>query len=92
MSSSPVRARLLTLTSLLALAAGLPASSSTLAQMAPAANAAVSAAGPIYPGDARPDAPALAPRGQYSVGVRTISLVRKDVLDIARAATMTPAP
>lgn len=92
MSSSPVRARLLTLTSLLALAAGLPASSSTLAQMAPATNAAVSAAGPIYPGDARPDAPVLAPRGQYSVGVRTISLVRKDVLDIARAATMTPAP
>ncbi len=87
--SFPVRARLLVLTSLLALSTGLPASGGTLAQMAPATTAAVSA---VYPGDARPDAPALSMRGQYAVGVRTISLVRKDVLDIARAATLTPAP
>ena len=88
----PVRARLLVLTSLLALSTGLPASGGTLAQMAPATTAAAVPAGPTYPGDARPDAPALAARGQYAVGVRTISLVRKDVLDIAKAATITPAP
>ncbi len=71
-------------TSLL-LAAG---SGTTLAQMVSTAPAASLA----YPGDARPDAPALSARGQYSVGVRTISLVRKDVLDIAKAAATTPAP
>ncbi|TSA87591.1 dienelactone hydrolase [Deinococcus detaillensis] len=58
----------------------------SLAQTSPVMGSAA------YPGEVRPDAPALSARGQYAVGVRTISLVRKDVLDIAKAATLTPAP
>lgn len=37
------------------------------------------------PGDARPDAPELAARGNYAVGVRTLNLLHKDQLDIVRA-------
>lgn len=37
------------------------------------------------PGDARPDAPELAARGQYAVGVRTLKLVNPGQLDIAHA-------
>ncbi|GGR51678.1 hypothetical protein GCM10008959_11200 [Deinococcus seoulensis] len=37
------------------------------------------------PGDLRPDAPELAARGQYAVGVRTIALVNRDQLDIVNA-------
>lgn len=37
-------------------------------------------------GDMLPDAPALAPRGEYSVGVRTLDLVNPDQLDILNAA------
>ena len=33
-------------------------------------------------GDALPDAPALAPRGQYKVGVQTLDLVHMNQLDI----------
>ncbi|ABF46221.1 dienelactone hydrolase-like protein [Deinococcus geothermalis DSM 11300] len=83
MSVLPVRACVLSLTSLLALAGGV-----TLAQTMPAA--AVSSL--VYPGDPRPDAPALSPRGPYMVGVRTLAMVRRDVPDIARAAVMSPAP
>jgi predicted dienelactone hydrolase len=71
---------LLALSSLLALGGG------ALAQSAPDA-----AAGPVYPGDARPDAPELSPRGPHAVGVRTLSLVRKDVPDIARAVAQAQA-
>lgn len=35
-------------------------------------------------GDLLPDAPALAARGEYGVGVRTVDLVHKDQLDILR--------
>ena len=45
-----------------------------------------------YPGEVRPDAPELSARGQYSVGVRTLTFTRKDVPDIAKAAAMKPAP
>ena len=45
-----------------------------------------------YPGEVRPDAPALSKRGPYSVGVRTLTFTRKDVPDIAKAATISPAP
>lgn len=83
------RSRLLALTSLLTVTGGLM-SGATLAQMAPAAPASVSST--VYPGDARADAPTLSARGQYAVGVRTISLVRKDVPDIAKAAATSPAP
>ncbi|MGY2893428.1 alpha/beta hydrolase family protein [Deinococcus sp. UYEF24] len=89
MSFLAVRSRLLALTSLLAVAGALLPGGVTLAQMAPAASSTVA---PVYPGDARPDAPALSARGQYTVGVRTLSLVRKDVLDIAKAATLKPTP
>lgn len=37
------------------------------------------------PGDLRPDAPELASRGQYAVGVRTLNLVNKGQLDIVKA-------
>lgn len=43
-------------------------------------------------GDARPDAPALAARGAYAVGVRTESLVHRDQFDILRASAANPAP
>lgn len=36
-------------------------------------------------GDALPDAPALAPRGAYPIGVRTLELVHPGQLDIAKA-------
>jgi predicted dienelactone hydrolase len=87
-SALTVRSRLLVLTSVLAVTGSL-LSGSTLAQMAPVAP---TAAGPAYPGEVRPDAPALSARGQYAVGVRTLTLVRKDVLDIAKAAATTPVP
>ncbi|WP_424949383.1 alpha/beta hydrolase family protein [Deinococcus sp.] len=90
MSHPASHARLLALSILLTVSGGL-LSGATLAQMAPASGTAATAT-PVYPGDARPDAPALSARGQYAVGVRTLSLVRKDVLDIARAATLSPAP
>ncbi|WP_407538798.1 dienelactone hydrolase [Deinococcus radiomollis] len=83
------RSRLLVLTSLLAVSASLLPGSSTLAQMSPATSTPAST---VYPGDVRADAPALSARGQYAVGVRTLSLVRKDVLDIAKAAATSPAP
>ena len=38
-------------------------------------------------GDARPDAPALAARGAYTVGVRTEQLVHRDQFDILRASS-----
>ncbi|MFC6750177.1 alpha/beta hydrolase family protein [Deinococcus aquaticus] len=37
------------------------------------------------PGDLRPDAPELAARGQYAVGVRTLDLVNPGQLDIVKA-------
>jgi len=43
-------------------------------------------------GDARPDAPALAKRGAYPVGVRTEPLVHRDQFDILRATAANPAP
>ena len=43
-------------------------------------------------GDARPDAPALAARGAYQVGVRTEHIVHRDQLDILRASAAWPAP
>ena len=88
MSLTP--ARLLALTSLLVLTGGLAPGGTTLAQMSTAASPATP--GNIFPGDVRPDAPALSARGQYAVGVRTISLVRKDVIDLASAGTTTPLP
>ena len=43
-------------------------------------------------GDARPDAPALAARGTFQVGVRTEQLVHRDQFDILRASSSNPAP
>ena len=83
-------ARLLALTSLLVLTGGLVPGGTTLAQMSTAAAPATPSN--TFPGAARPDAPALSARGQYAVGVRTISLVRKDVVDLAKAGTTTPLP
>ncbi len=40
----------------------------------------------------RPDAPALAPYGPYDIGVRTLHLVHKDVLDIVDATPGKPIP
>lgn len=39
---------------------------------------------PFVYGDARPDAPELAARGQYAVGVRTLKVVNRDQLDILK--------
>ena len=73
-------------TVLLALALLLaPAGSTTMAQVAPTLSAAV-------PGDLRPDAPELSARGSHAVGVRTLNVTRRDVPDLARAATLSPAP
>ncbi|UBV43049.1 dienelactone hydrolase [Deinococcus taeanensis] len=44
------------------------------------------------PGDLRPDAPELAARGQYAVGVRTLRLVHPDQPDLARAPQSGPVP
>ena len=33
-------------------------------------------------GDALPDAPELAPRGAYTIGVRTLNLVHKNQVDV----------
>ena len=43
-------------------------------------------------GDARPDAPALAARGAYKVGVRTEQIVHRGQFDILRASSSNPAP
>lgn len=43
-------------------------------------------------GDARPDAPELAPRGRFSVGVRTLAVVNPDQLDIANHTAEQPTP
>ncbi|OBV37079.1 alpha/beta hydrolase family protein [Janthinobacterium psychrotolerans] len=43
-------------------------------------------------GDARPDAPALAARGAYQVGVRTELLLHRGQVDILRATAANPAP
>ena len=43
-------------------------------------------------GDPRADAPALAYRGDYAVGVKTIELVNKHELDILNYTPQTPYP
>ncbi len=43
-------------------------------------------------GDMRPDAPALAARGDYGVGVRTMTLTHSDQVDILKATDSTTAP
>ena len=43
-------------------------------------------------GDARPDAPELAKRGPYGVGVRTVKVVNPDQLDILKYSAGTPNP
>ena len=53
---------------------------------------AVPAAADWVIGDARPDAPALAARGAYQVGVRTEQIVHRGQFDILRASGSNPAP
>lgn len=43
-------------------------------------------------GDPRPDAPALTARGPYAVGVRTLNLINRNQLDLARAPKEGPIP
>lgn len=43
-------------------------------------------------GDARPDAPELAARGEHQVGVRTLELVNRDQLDVLSIDAKNPAP
>src|SRR5690349_2353183 len=43
-------------------------------------------------GDMRPDAPELAPRGEYGVGVRTLSVTHSDQIDILNATDASSAP
>ncbi len=45
---------------------------------------------PFINGDARPDAPELAPRGRFSVGVRTLDVINPDQLDIAHHTAGQP--
>lgn len=51
---------------------------------------AQSAAGPDYYGDARPDAPSLAPRGTLAVGVRTQTVTHADQVDILHVDATHP--
>ncbi|GHF56668.1 putative dienelactone hydrolase [Deinococcus metalli] len=68
----------------LALIATLPLGTPAGAQTAPA---------PLtVPGDLRPDAPELAARGQYAVGVRTLNLVNKGQLDLVHAGKEGTVP
>ena len=53
---------------------------------------ALPAAAEWVAGDARPDAPALAARGAYQVGVRTERIVHRGQFDILRATASNPAP
>src|SRR5215213_1667494 len=43
-------------------------------------------------GDMRPDAPELAARGEYGVGVRTMTLTHADQTDILNATSADSAP
>jgi len=43
-------------------------------------------------GDPRPDAPELAPRGPFAVGVRTLEMVNPDQLDVLAVTEETPNP
>jgi len=43
-------------------------------------------------GDARPDAPELAKRGTYGVGVRTLKVVNHDQLDVLNYSASNPNP
>src|SRR6056297_2901529 len=43
-------------------------------------------------GDPLPDAPELAYRGEYTVGVRTLNIVDKDRLDILNYSESNPNP
>jgi predicted dienelactone hydrolase len=43
-------------------------------------------------GDALPDAPELAARGPFGVGVRTLNVVNRDQLDILRYSNTNPTP
>ena len=63
-----------------------------LALLAVLLTASVPAAADWVTGDARPDAPALAARGAYQVGVRTERIVHRGQLDILRATATNPAP
>nr|RIY10288.1 dienelactone hydrolase [Deinococcus sp. RM] len=54
--------------------------------------AAPQTAAPFLPGDARPDAPELAARGSFAVGVRTVTLVNPGQPDLARAPQGGPVP
>ncbi len=47
---------------------------------------------PFLPGDALPDAPALAPRGEFKVGVRTLAWVHPNQPDILKAQAGTAPP
>jgi len=46
----------------------------------------------FFYGDARADAPELAPRGQFHVGVRTVRLINPDQLDILNYSAENPNP
>lgn len=43
-------------------------------------------------GDPRPDAPALAPRGDFGVGVRSLEVVNPDQIDVASHTAASPDP
>ena len=51
----------------------------------PAAKIATSPGETFIIGDALPDAPALAPRGDYKVGVRTLEVIHKDQVNILKS-------
>jgi len=54
----------------------------------------VSAAFPLgsVVGDAMPGAPALAPRGEFSVGVKTLTIINTDVVDVLGSTEEIPFP
>lgn len=47
---------------------------------------------PFVYGDPLPDAPELAPRGPYAVGVRTLHLLHRDQLDVLKVSPQNPNP
>ena len=70
----------------------------TLCFMSAAAQTDIAQAGTAKPqtnfvfGDPLPDAPELAPRGPYSVGVRTVQTVNPDQLDVLAVTPEEPNP
>jgi len=82
---------LVTVLSLALLTHGSAVNAQTNSTPTAPAQSAASTPGVVY-GDARFDAPELAARGKYAVGVRTITATNRDQLDILKLSATAPNP